>query len=377
MSNRPMEPLYFHAPTPNISVVVPCFGHSDFLKEALASLIAQHYPPVELLVVDDGSKDNCGQLATTILSTTLAQERKRQIERLVSWFHFSQTDLERFSDEVLLTANRGVAHARNTGIKRARGDWVVCLDGDDRVADSYFYKAMAHVALAPETNLVYADQQFFGESKWVWKVPELRVDDAIVRGPLPVMTMWRKELWESTPHGFDEVLPKGHEDWSYWLQLTRLQLRPHHIKELLTEYRYKAVSKMRNRERQNPEVPLLMRSLFPDLYPVRKLLLDHDVLLRPRGFSESVVMDVSEKMHLYPQRSEPPLWAGMILEAKGALAEAAAMYNRSKALAEAYDWQGRFRLLRVLEALGRAGEAARERELLTQMWGPAKMRWYA
>jgi hypothetical protein len=41
------------------------------------------------------------------------------------------------------------------------------------------------------------------------QVPELRVDDAIVHGPLPLMTLWKRSLWEATPHGFDEALPKG------------------------------------------------------------------------------------------------------------------------------------------------------------------------
>ena len=55
------------------------------------------------------------------------------------------------------------------------------------------------------------------------------MDDAIVRGPLPVMTLFTKALWRGTPHGFDEALPKGHEDWSFWLQLTRLPLQAREI----------------------------------------------------------------------------------------------------------------------------------------------------
>jgi hypothetical protein len=49
----------------------------------------------------------------------------------------------------------------------------------------------------------------------------------------------------------------------------RLSLHAHKIEAFLTKYRYKKNSKMRNRERQNPEVPRLLRTLFPDVYPVR------------------------------------------------------------------------------------------------------------
>ena len=361
----------------NISVVVPCFGHTPFLEETLRSIVMQQYPPVEIIIVDDGSVENCGNFAQQLLATTLAPERRQQAQRLRNWWGWEASDMDQFSDEVLITPNRGVAHARNVGIRRARGDWICCIDGDDRILEDYFVKAMMHVAQAPQTNLVYAKQQFFGESCWQWHVPDLRVDDAIVRGPLPLMTLWRKDLWMQTPHGFDEVLPRGHEDWAFWLQLTRLNLHFHKIDEFLTEYRFKKNSKMRNRERHNPEVPRLMRCLFPDLYPVRKLLLDHVALLSPGGFSETVVMEVSEKMHLYPTRAEPPLWVGMILESKGAVDEAAKMYNLSARLAQPFDWQGLYRLWRALERMGSIQAARREKDKLSDMWGSNQMQWYS
>jgi len=303
---------------------------------------------------------------------------------LVGWWGWSSADLARFEDEVVVTPNRGVAHARNAGIRRARGDWIMCLDGDDTVSDSYLMRAMEQVALVPRTNLVYANQQFFDGSRWQWTVPPLRADNALVNGPLPLMTLWRKDLWLATPHGFDEALPKGHEDWAFWLQLTRLPLLPHKLDDFLTQYRYKKDSKMRTRERNNPEVPRLMRTLFADLYPVRKLLIDHHELLKPAGepgqkpgITEAVVMDVSVSQHLHPTRPEPHLWSGMILQAKGDLAGAAAAYNASAALAAPYDWQGSYRLWRALLLLGDGAAAAREEAALRRRWGDAQMRWYS
>ena len=363
---------------PNISVVVSCFGHSAFLEEALASLVDQKYPPAEIIIVDDGSEDACGEVAQRILAKTLAAARRRQVQLLQSWWGWTAADLGRFKDEVLKTPNRGVAHARNTGIRAARGNWICCLDGDDMVSDTYFLKAMAVVAGSPRTNLVYANQQFFGESKWQWHPPELKVDEALVNGPLPLMTLWRRDLWEATPYGFDEALPRGHEDWAFWLQLTRLPLVWHKIDEFLTHYRFKKNSKMRNRQRANPEVPRLLRTLFPDLYPVRKLLVDHHELLKPGGFSEMVQMDVSVSHHLYPERATPYLWLGMILQVKGDLHAAAAAFNRSKALSAPYDWQASFRLWRLLrEQPAEIAAEARERAALLARWGSVQFGWYS
>ena len=149
-----------------ISVVMPCYGHAKYLEEALGSVVDQTYPPAEVIVVDDGSEDRCGDAAHKLLTGALAERRRRQAEKLIAWWGWGVAELERYSDEVLVTPNRGVAHARNTGIRRARGGWICCLDGDDKVSSEYFLKAMVHSSAHAGANLIYANQQFFGESTW-------------------------------------------------------------------------------------------------------------------------------------------------------------------------------------------------------------------
>jgi len=137
---------------PNISVIMPCYGHVHFLEEALNSVIKQQYPPAEILVVDDGSPEECGKFASDMLDGSLASARRRSIRQLQTWWGWGDGDMVRFRDEVLVTPNRGVAHARNSGIRRARGDWIMCLDADDTVSPNYIMEAMAHVAQQPATN---------------------------------------------------------------------------------------------------------------------------------------------------------------------------------------------------------------------------------
>ena len=120
-----------------------------------------------------------------------------------------------------------------------------------------------------------------------------------------------------------------------------------------------------------------MRTLFADLYPVRKLLIDHKLLLQPKGFSEAVVMDVSVSQHLYPRRATPHLWGGMISQAKGDYAAAISQYNTSAALAEPYDWQPSYRMWRLLLKMGDEAAAAIERGKLLARWGEAQLDWYA
>ena len=86
-----------------ISVVIPVHDGARFLAEAVASVLAQDYAPIEIIVVDDGSTDD---LARAVADLPVD----------VTYLNQSQ---------------RGPASARNTGIAVARGDFVAFLDVDD------------------------------------------------------------------------------------------------------------------------------------------------------------------------------------------------------------------------------------------------------
>jgi glycosyltransferase involved in cell wall biosynthesis len=87
-----------------VSVVIPCFGQSHYLGEAIESVLAQTYPHLEILVVDDGSVDNTSSIASRYPGVSC-----------------------------LRAENSGVAAARNLGLRSTNGDFLVFLDADDRL----------------------------------------------------------------------------------------------------------------------------------------------------------------------------------------------------------------------------------------------------
>ena len=95
-----------------ISVVVPAYGVEEYIEKCLDSILRQTYRSLDIIVVDDGSKDNSGAIAD-------AMARKDDRIRV---FH---------------KENGGLSDARNFGIRKARGKYVTCIDSDDYVDPDY------------------------------------------------------------------------------------------------------------------------------------------------------------------------------------------------------------------------------------------------
>jgi glycosyltransferase involved in cell wall biosynthesis len=87
-----------------VSVVIPCYGQAHFLGDAIESVLAQSYPHLEIVVVDDESIDNASSIASRYPGVRGVREQ-----------------------------NSGMAGARNVGIRSTNGDFLVFLDADDRL----------------------------------------------------------------------------------------------------------------------------------------------------------------------------------------------------------------------------------------------------
>src|SRR5690242_15112878 len=108
-----------------VSVVIPCFNQAQFLNEAIDSALRQTCPPAEVLVVDDGSDDNTAAIVAGYPSV-----------------------------RYLLQTHRGLAAARNTGLRHVQGTYVLFLDADDRLLSRAVAVGMATLRERPECAFV-------------------------------------------------------------------------------------------------------------------------------------------------------------------------------------------------------------------------------
>lgn len=92
---------------PKISVILPVYNLENYLADCLISVIEQDYQNIEIVLVDDGSKDSSREIAENLLATS-GREHK-----------------------IISRPNKGVSATRNDGIKAATGEWIIMVDADD------------------------------------------------------------------------------------------------------------------------------------------------------------------------------------------------------------------------------------------------------
>lgn len=223
-----------NTPTPLVSVVIPVYNVEAYIEQALSSVLAQTYQNLEVIIVDDQSPDKSIEL----IKQNFNDSRIRIIEQ----------------------KNRGLAGARNTGIRNANGEYVAFLDSDDFWAKD---KIKKHISIMHEQlniGLSFCSSMFVdsnGHSLERLQAPKKKSDyqasDIFCRNPIGngsvpvirtgILNQIGFQTDEKTENGvpytqyFDELL-KQSEDIDCWTRISILTATGfHYIDEPLTFYR--------------------------------------------------------------------------------------------------------------------------------------------
>lgn len=204
-----------------ISVVIPTCNSGAFLKQTLDSALNQTVAPLEIIVVDDGSTDGTADWIETNYGARVRLIRQR---------------------------NGGVAAARNTGWRAARGPWIAFLDHDDVWLPNKLERLLS--AATATTGVVYGRWREVNErgealpdaaqlttQKW-WKGASGHVFGWLFGWRCPLISMSvpivRRELLEQIG-GFDSSCVPC-DDWDLWLRLAK-RTQFAFVDETLVDYR--------------------------------------------------------------------------------------------------------------------------------------------
>lgn len=132
-----------------VSVVVPVYNVEKYIALTVQSVLNQTYTNFELLIIDDESPDG---------SVEICQQFDDPRIRIIS------------------QKNRGLAGARNTGIRHAKGDYIAFLDGDDLWLNEKLAQHIKHLESSPEVGVSFSRSQFIngeGISLGIYQMPKL------------------------------------------------------------------------------------------------------------------------------------------------------------------------------------------------------------
>lgn len=173
-----------------VSVIIPCYNYGNLLPKAVNSVLKQTYKEVEIIVINDGSTDNTEEVA------------RKYISKYKNISYHKQK-------------NAGIVKTRNKGVSLAKGSYLMQLDADDWLDDTYIEKAVG-VAEIDEVDIVYSDLAVFGRENKFINFPEHNIEILKYQNYIHASALVKGDVFSSIK--YDEALEKlGYEDWDLFL----------------------------------------------------------------------------------------------------------------------------------------------------------------
>lgn len=156
---------------PLVSIIIVTFNSGQYVLETLESAKAQTYKNIELIITDDGSRDNT-------------------VEICKNWLEYNK---ERFIRTELIVSpyNTGIASNGNRGLAKARGEWIKGLAGDDILLENCIEDFVGFVKNTPDSNIVFGKIKILRKDKIeevdkipkLFKVPKEKQYDIVYKNP--------------------------------------------------------------------------------------------------------------------------------------------------------------------------------------------------
>ena len=241
---------------PKVSVIIPTYNCVKFLSEAIESVIKQSYQDFEIIVVDDGSADSTKNIMDQYL-----QKYGPKIKYI-------------YQD------NSGLACARNTGIKIARGQYIALLDADDKWLPERLSEGVKLMESDNRIGLVHTNITVISENGRIIRIPKRKTrylsgmifEHIFLRNAdIACPTVLLKKQAIDKVGMFDENLARlGCEDRELWLRISQYY-KIGYINKELAYYRDRISSMSKNTQKMLEARYYVVNKFFPENIKINRL----------------------------------------------------------------------------------------------------------
>lgn len=189
------------------SIIIPLYNKAPYVPKAIESVLAQTFNDFELIIVDDGSKDNSAEIAAQVIEGHTNCHLIRQ-------------------------NNAGVSAARNNGVAASKGDYLCFLDADDWWDLRFLEEMAVLIKEFPDAGIYGTNYTIVNETKHKTRVAQIGVDTYFEKGYINYCEVYAKTLymplWTGAvciPHcvfermgGFPKGIKLG-EDFMLWIRI--------------------------------------------------------------------------------------------------------------------------------------------------------------
>lgn len=204
--------------SPTVSVIIPCYNQGQYVAMAVQSVLDQTFNDYEIILVDDGSTDETGQVLTGLAT------RNPGTVHLVE------------------QSNQGLSMARQAGLDRAQGEFMIFLDADDRLEPGMMERCLASLRRWPEASAIVGRTQLRYERdpaqvRIIGVGTNLQWPAILESNPFGAccsLMLRKAQVQEAGGVGLPGV--RACEDWDLYIRMARRGMVFRSIPEVLSQY---------------------------------------------------------------------------------------------------------------------------------------------
>ena len=176
-----------------VSVVIPYFNNDSTIVETINSIVNQTYKNIEIIIIDDGSRDDSFVKLAEIASNN--------------------------NIKLLKQSNSGPSIARNLGAHNATGYYLLFIDADDSIDATYIEKCVTEFDNNSNLEIVYSKAKFFDDRNDEWNLPELKLPDFLINNCIFISAVIKRNTFIDLG-SFDTNI-NFTEDWELWIRIVK------------------------------------------------------------------------------------------------------------------------------------------------------------